>query len=407
MQITKTDLALAFRAADAFRDKRAVRDDWKNERGPNGGTRRVLVQRAKLAPYFALAETESDGRTLVLRAASRCGRVVVRLEGDGIVDLTEPRLVNPETFRNALDASNDSQIELGYSKGVESFVVRGGQTGATTRIATRPLDAAFPRQSAAFSDAASWFRSDGPRLWKAVDDVKSCVGDAESFGQSPGIVVDFSQVVAMGASRSAASIAVFGPDDAKRAAAPTVAIDRVFLKAARSLLADANDIDAALCDFGLAIRGNVGRVSVTAGGSIFEQTPDWRNIAALKPTTPVATAFATAGQALAAIRQADVLSDAESRGVQLTFEPSDAGGGTMIASARSEYGRADVRTPIEFRGERIAEWIEASRMIDFLTTLEPSALVEFLLARQPRPLLFLSSGDRSFASGVLGREYRI
>lgn len=76
----------------------------------------------------------------------------------------------------------------------------------------------------------------------------------------------------------------------------------------------------------------------------------------------------TVGPLLTAIRQAELVTTSESRGVEFTFEPDN----LRLASHSPEFGESQVELPISYTGESLTVTFDPKYIREFLSVLEPA-----------------------------------
>lgn len=401
MKFKRKDLLLAALAVEKFRDARALEPVYRFDKKRN---RRVVENHRALPGRFAALDLV-DGQ-LRLRAASPQGKAEVKAFGEGSFGLPRnfERLVDPETLRRVVAEAEGETVELDFEG--DALVVRSGNAcAATWRIETTTEGlAAFPDAEVGLASRIGSVRTASERFWRAVDSADGCVGESDERGSSPGVAVDLRQGVVFACASSVAAICrnVGSAKDT----APTANVPPTFLRRARAVLNDVDELEIGLDDNFFVLTGEIGGALIQVAAPVFERTPELRLLVALRASNPETVATATARSALSTISLADFVSDEKSRAVQLTFEPA-ASGGTLIASARSPLGRCDAATQIEFRGARVVRWFDARRLTDFLKSLDPNELVAFELCADARRPLCVAAGDRLFFLGASQVDYAI
>lgn len=401
MKFKRKDLLLAALAVKKFRDARALEPVYRFDKKRN---RRVVENHRALPGRFAALDLV-DGQ-LRLRAASPQGKAEVKAFGEGSFGLPRnfERLVDPETLRRVVAEAEGETVELDFDG--DALVVRSGNAcAATWRIETTTEGlAAFPDAEVGLASRIGSVRATSERFWRAVDSADGCVGESDERGSSPGVAVDLRQGVVFACASSVAAIC--RNVGAAKDTAPTANVPPTFLRRARAVLNDVDELGIGLDGNFFVLTGEIGGALIQVAAPVFERTPELRLLVALRASNPETVATATARSALSTISLADFVSDEKSRAVQLTFEPA-ASGGTLIASARSPLGRCDAAAPVEFRGDRVVRWFDARRLTDFLKSLEPNELVAFELCADARRPLCVAAGDRLFFLGASQVDYAI
>lgn len=115
--------------------------------------------------------------------------------------------------------------------------------------------------------------------------------------------------------------------------------------------------------------------------------PKWQDVVP-KPATRIAT---IAGALHSAVRQAQIVTSDESRGVDFEFAPGE----LRLKSSAAEIGQSSVQMPIPYEGDPITITFDPRYVADFLKVLPGEAEVEFgLTDGESRALLSTTDGYR-------------
>jgi DNA polymerase-3 subunit beta len=117
--------------------------------------------------------------------------------------------------------------------------------------------------------------------------------------------------------------------------------------------------------------------------------PAYREVFPKKTTTKVPL---TAGPFLAAVRQAAIMADDESKKVVFTFSKKK----LTVQAQGAETGRSKVEMPLEFEGKSLEIRFDPRFLTDMLRVLEPDAALTLELVDGNSPALFKSGSDYSY-----------
>jgi DNA polymerase-3 subunit beta len=127
--------------------------------------------------------------------------------------------------------------------------------------------------------------------------------------------------------------------------------------------------------------------------------PPYREVFPKKTSTKVKF---TVGPFLSAVKQAAILTDEDSRGVEFNFAKNK-----LTLKARvADKGRAKVETPIECDGKGVDINFDPRFLVDMLRVLEPDAEVTVDLADSNSAALFKAGDSYSYIVMPLSRENR-
>lgn len=115
--------------------------------------------------------------------------------------------------------------------------------------------------------------------------------------------------------------------------------------------------------------------------------PKWQDVIP-KPAIRIAT---IAGALYSAVRQAQIVTSDESRGVDFEFAPGE----LRLRSSAAEIGQSSVQMPIPYEGDPLTITFDPRYVADFLKVLPAEAEVEFgLTDRETAALLSTTDGYR-------------
>lgn len=128
--------------------------------------------------------------------------------------------------------------------------------------------------------------------------------------------------------------------------------------------------------------------------------PKWRDVIptrhkAIRIDMPV-------GPANAALRQASIATDADSRGIDFTFGE----GRLVLSGAAADVGEAQVEIPIAYSGETITVTLDHRFVLDFFRVLEPEKTFCIEIENQDAAALFSTDDGYSYVVMPLARERR-
>lgn len=126
--------------------------------------------------------------------------------------------------------------------------------------------------------------------------------------------------------------------------------------------------------------------------------PNWRMVL---PSTDGRTRIdGLVGPFFSAIRQASIVSDPESRGVEFTF-----GDGTLVASAKTaDVGQSRVELPIAYTGEPIQITMDARFVSDFFKVLDADKVFTLNVSGNSEPALFVTDDDYSYVVMPMSKQ---
>lgn len=126
--------------------------------------------------------------------------------------------------------------------------------------------------------------------------------------------------------------------------------------------------------------------------------PNWRQV--LPQRTDSQRVEMTVGPLFAALRQAAIVTDQESRGVDLTFED----GTLKLEGNTAEVGSSQVELPIAYDGEKIVLTLDHRYVADFCKVLEADASFIFDVESGQAPALLTTSDSYSYVIMPMARD---
>jgi DNA polymerase-3 subunit beta len=126
--------------------------------------------------------------------------------------------------------------------------------------------------------------------------------------------------------------------------------------------------------------------------------PNWRQVIPSR-NNPIVI-VGTVGPFYAALRQASVVADPESRGVDFQF-----GEGSLVITARTaEVGQSRIELPIAYDGEPIKLTMDHRFVADFLKVLDPESSFTMEASSPSEPALFLTQDGYAYVVMPMARE---
>jgi DNA polymerase-3 subunit beta len=126
--------------------------------------------------------------------------------------------------------------------------------------------------------------------------------------------------------------------------------------------------------------------------------PNWRLVV---PSSQGRTRIeGLAGPFFSAIRQASIVADPESRGVEFTFA-----NGTLVASAKTaDVGQSRVEIPISYVGEPIHITMDSRFVSEFFKVLDPSKKFYLDVSTNTEPALFVTDDEYSYVVMPMSKQ---
>lgn len=126
--------------------------------------------------------------------------------------------------------------------------------------------------------------------------------------------------------------------------------------------------------------------------------PNWKTVV---PSTDGRTRIdGIVGPFFSAIRQASIVADPESRGVEFTFAD-----GTLVASAKTaDIGQSRVELPIAYTGPAIAITMDARFISEFFKVLSPESSFYLDVSNNTEPALFTTDDDYSYVVMPMSKQ---
>jgi len=158
----------------------------------------------------------------------------------------------------------------------------------------------------------------------------------------------------------------------------TVVPTRAMSLLERSIDDDAEFVDIAVRDSDVLMRS--GRCSIYSR-LVEGRFPRYRDVI---PKEAAVTVPMSVGPFHSAVRQAQIVTDEESRGVDFLFSDNT----LKLSSRAQDVGESHVELPIEFGGDEIRITFDPRYVSDFLKVLPPESLVELLLTNADMAAVF-------------------
>ncbi|MFN9714453.1 MAG: DNA polymerase III subunit beta, partial [Planctomycetota bacterium] len=126
--------------------------------------------------------------------------------------------------------------------------------------------------------------------------------------------------------------------------------------------------------------------------------PNWRLVV---PSSQGRTRIeGLVGPFFSAIRQASIVADPESRGVEFTFA-----NGTLVASAKTaDVGQSRVEIPINYTGEPIHITMDSRFVSDFFKVLDPSKIFYLDVSSNTEPALFVMDDGYNYVVMPMSKQ---
>ena len=154
-------------------------------------------------------------------------------------------------------------------------------------------------------------------------------------------------------------------------------------------------------DAHIAIHAN--DIAVRCGGTTITSQlvqgrfPDWRKVV---PTSFGATIDMVVAPFYAAVRQAQIVTNEESRGVDFTF-----GKGTLkLNSQAADIGQSKIEMPIPFDGDEIKITFDPRYVADFLKSLDSGSQFRCQLSTHEDPAVFATEDNYTYVIMPLSRD---
>lgn len=198
-----------------------------------------------------------------------------------------------------------------------------------------------------------------------------------------GLLVEFEDgkvtVAATDSRRLAVATAACEAEGSPRAPEKTTVVPtRAMALLERSVDADAEFVDIAVRDNDVLMRS--GRC-VIYSRLVEGRFPKYRDVI---PTTGAVSIPLTGGPFHAAVRQGQIVTDEESRGVDFTF----ANALLTLSSRAQDVGESKIELPIEYDHEEIRITFDPRYVSDFLKVLTPETLVDLQLTSSEHAAVF-------------------
>lgn len=154
-------------------------------------------------------------------------------------------------------------------------------------------------------------------------------------------------------------------------------------------------------DVQLVVRGNDILVK-TPQSTIYSRLVEGRfpNYRDVLPKESKATIDLVVGPFHSAVRQAQIVTNEESRGVDFQFSS----GSLTLKSRAADVGESTIELPISYEGEEIKIMFDPRFVSDFLKVLEPEAQIQLKLISSDDPAVFHYLEDYTYVVMPLSRD---
>lgn len=268
-----------------------------------------------------------------------------------------------DRFGPVLKESRDTTIRLSVEK--SNLIVRGDRSEYRLPVES-PSD--FPSVVSSMPEAG--FSISAERLRQSIRRTVFCTDSASSRYALGGVLIEVSgkEVTAVGTDgrRLAVMVVEAVEVDGDYSHGDCVVVPVRALQAIDKTLGDASGVVS------VAARSN--DILVQCDGVLFHSRliegrfPKWRDV--VPGSRPSTQAVIAAGPLLSAVRQAQITTSAESKGVTFSFDD----GKLSLAAIAADRGQSYVELPVEFSG-KAAVSLDPKFVADFLRVLEPETLV--------------------------------
>ena len=156
---------------------------------------------------------------------------------------------------------------------------------------------------------------------------------------------------------------------------------------ARCIGSTEDPVDIAVCGNGVLIK-TAGRAMVAR--ALAGKFPAWKALAEVRKDS--AKVEVSAGLFLSAIRQASVVTDKETRGLDVAIRD----GSMLLTASHAVQGESRVEIPVDYAGESIEVKLDYRFVAEFLNALHRSSTVEMYVETPDKPVHFQSEGSYKY-----------
>ena len=128
--------------------------------------------------------------------------------------------------------------------------------------------------------------------------------------------------------------------------------------------------------------------------------PKWRNVFPRRENTQ--RIDVTVGPFFSAVRQAQIVTSEERRGVDFTFGH----GKTVLSAQGAEYGESHVELPIAYEGPEVVITLDPRYLGDFLRVLNPEAMLLLEVRDAESAAVFSTEDGYAYVVMPLARDQR-
>ena len=162
------------------------------------------------------------------------------------------------------------------------------------------------------------------------------------------------------------------------------------MKASKAIM-NACDMDGDCC-----ITANSSKIQVTAGNAVVTSPlvegryPNWRQIV---PNSSSYTEVPIPASLLgSSVRQASIVSDLETRGINLDFSEGE----LRLSAAAAQSGRSKVVIPVAFQGEPKNLILDYKFIGDFCKAIDGGTIVDIMIGDHRAPIVLRSGSDYQY-----------
>lgn len=288
-------------------------------------------------------------------------------------------LLNAAKFHSILSETKSENIEIESDEN-EIHVTCGA---ADFRIPTsNPQE--FPVQAKIDGD---WVKVNARAVRTAISKTQFCTDTASTRFQLGGVHYEADEKE---------NCLHFVGTDGRRLAHATIAavgwskLDGIIpMKAARSIMAICDQ------DGDCVLTADLNSIQVEVGGAVFisrlveGRYPQWRKV--LPSYRDYTLVPVHAGLLGSSIRQAAIVSDAETRGVDMTFTQ----GSIQFSAASAGTGRSKVAIPVAYDGEPMSITVDFKFVGEFCKAVDPATIVDMMVGKANEPAV-LKAADYQY-----------
>jgi DNA polymerase III subunit beta len=126
--------------------------------------------------------------------------------------------------------------------------------------------------------------------------------------------------------------------------------------------------------------------------------PAWRQVIPKRDNSTVIDTIA--GMVASNLRQASIVADPDSRGVDFQFE----NGSLILKGASAEIGSARIQMPITYDGPPLGIMLDAKYVGEFFRVLEPDKMIQIDINSDREPAIFKADGSYQYVVMPMARD---